>query len=235
VPQATPTIMQQVAAFDGDASDVVSILINGGINDVDIHRLLNPTVTRAALEAFTEHACHQDLAVLLQETGTTFSNAHGYVVGYYPILSYQSDPFGVEALFAAVHAVAFQPLIDGTLLRNVLIDHCLDFWKNSNRCMAAAVNDANQALGRAAFTFVDPGFNESNAVFAPNRLLWGVDPDPLTAFKPEDEVIAPREVACAHAGLPALDFFTCVRASAGHPNVAGAAQIAQRLIAAITA
>ena len=41
VPVAYPTITNQVDAFPGDPADVLAVLVNGGINDVDIRTILN--------------------------------------------------------------------------------------------------------------------------------------------------------------------------------------------------
>src|SRR5258708_26456358 len=42
VPNSYPTIIEQVDKFIGDQADVQWILMNGGINDVDIRSILNP-------------------------------------------------------------------------------------------------------------------------------------------------------------------------------------------------
>jgi hypothetical protein len=225
-----PTIKEQIIKYPGIKADVRWIIVNGGINDVDVRRLLNPMVPQAALDAATKAACLADLGNLLALIGTTYPNATIFVVGYYPILSYSSDPFGIEALFTAIHAVEFQPLVNGQILKNVMIDHCLQFWKLSQRCIMGAVNQANANLGTRRCIYVDPGFAENNAVFAPQAFLWGVDPDPLTGFNATDEQAGPRVTQCTNANLAPLDYFTCLRASAGHPNVQGALAIATQLI-----
>ena len=49
VPIAYPTLVEQVEGYAGNPADVVAVLVNGGINDVDIRNILNPIVSQAAL------------------------------------------------------------------------------------------------------------------------------------------------------------------------------------------
>lgn len=233
VPSARPSIVQQLESYPGVPSEVEWVLINGGINDVDIYRLLNPLLSSNTIRQLTRTHCGDDLAALLTQAGHAFPRARIFVVGYYPILSYLSDPFGIEALFSALHGVAFQPLIDGTVFRNRLVDHCLTFWRESGQAMPEAVAKSNQTVGHGRIVYVDADFQEANAVFAPESLLWGVGTNPIDRFPPLDEVIPLRTAACAEANLPAPRCFACIRASAGHPNVAGSTRIFERLHAAI--
>jgi hypothetical protein len=230
IPVSHPTIRQQVGSYQGDPLQVRWVVINGGINDVDIHRILNPLIAQRALDEYTQRYCAEHLISLLNLTARTFANARLFVIGYYPILSYQSDPLGIEAFFEVTHAVKFQPLVEGTAFKNALVDHCLRFWTLSREKMKDAVAQSNTAVGKTQSVFVDPGFTEANAVFAPAALLWGVGTDPLQAFPPLDEVSANRIPACLANVADPLNCFTCCRASAGHPNVAGAAQIAAKLL-----
>jgi hypothetical protein len=81
--------------------------------------------------------------------------------------------------------------------------------------------------------YVDAGFTNANSVFAPAKLLWGIEDDP--AFSPEDEVAAARHVSCDAAIDPLLilEREQCYRASAGHPDQAGAKQFAKQILAAL--
>jgi len=46
VPVPQPTILQQVAGYDGDPDAVGIILLNGGINDFDVRFILKPLTAR---------------------------------------------------------------------------------------------------------------------------------------------------------------------------------------------
>lgn len=224
VPGAYPTIQTQVANFTGDASDVRWVLMNGGINDVDIHNIFNPFYSD--LQNDTRKYCGADMLTLLGGVLKKFTNAQVLVVGYYPILSYQSDPSGIEAFFSAAHGVSFSPLFNADLFRNAIVDHCLSFWKLSTQSLQWAVEQANNNVGAQRAIFVDSGFSEANAAYGPSPFLWDLDLDDFLA--PEDEVAAPRRVACDASPKNIFEKLECYRASAGHPNVAGAARIAEQ-------
>ena len=64
-------------------------------------------------------------------------------------------------------------------------------------------------------------------------MLWGLNDD--LELTPEDEVVTVRHVACnlTFNELQVLEREQCYRASAGHPNPAGAKQYAKQILAAL--
>ncbi len=224
VPNSYPTIQEQVDAFSGNAADVGWVLMNGGINDVSIYNILNPFYSH--LGGDTKKYCAGDMLTLLGEVLNKFPAARVLVVGYYPILSYQSDPTGVESFFSGMLGVNFAPMIEAELFRNGIVDHCLDFWKLSTQYLKWAVENANISARTDRVTFVDSGMAEANAAYGPDPLLWALDIDDFLA--PEDEVAGPRHAACDASPKNIFEKQQCYRASAGHPNVAGAARIAEQ-------
>jgi hypothetical protein len=155
------------------------------------------------------------------------------VLGYYPALSHQSRPEGVEALFELVHGVKFAPLFDRALFRNEIVEHCLRFWKLSTGLLRSAVEHVNREAGSVRAVFVDSGMEEANAAYAPESLLWELDLNgPGTA---PDEVVAERQAACELVGAGDLQKRQVLLSSAGHPNVAGAARMAEQCIRAAVA
>ena len=78
-------------------------------------------------------------------------------------------------------------------------------------------------------TFVPSPFTEDNSVFAGAPWLFGL----TSELEAQDEVAGPRERSCDLYFNNPLDFVSreqCYRASAGHPNVAGAKQIGDAII-----
>lgn len=230
VPCSYPTIQEQIQSFAGDTAQVRWVLMNGGINDVDVRRILNPLHPLFDLGRNTRKYCGRDMFTLLQQVVAKFPHARVLVVGYFPVLSYQSKPEGIECIFSAVHGVKFAPIFQPDLFRNTLVDHCLRFWKISTESLQGAVGRINQAVGGTRAIFVDSGITEAGAAYAPNSLLWELDPD--DPFKATDEVAAQRHAACDIAGMNAFEKQQCYLASAGHPNVAGAARIAEMCLKA---
>lgn len=112
-----------------------------------------------------------------------------------------------------------------------IVSLCTQFFQQSSQMLAKAVNDVNLGTGPRCF-FANVPFTQNNSVFAPQAWLFGIGPAP--DFAAQDEVAASRRPQCdlVFGG----DLFAreqCYRASAGHPNVTGAAQFAQAILAAV--
>ena len=231
IPVGSPSIWQQVLTYPG-WPQVDLVLLNGGINDVSLTRILNPATSSAHLEQLVDQFCRQGMADLLQAAAAklTLPNAQIAVVGYYPILSSQSggSEKQVQSLLE-IHGVATSSVVladefSMTDLTPTVVSNCLTFWKSSDIALQAAVDAANAKLGRKACLFVKLPFAEQNAMWAPQSLLWELTP----LLLPEDEVSGQRGKVCEAlygdvVHIP--QWIQCVRASAGHPKVEGAARI----------
>lgn len=233
VPCFFPTILQQLQGVQGDPAEVEWVLMNGGINDVEVQRLFNPMVPQFELELHTRNYCGRDLLALLQQVAAKFTNARVLVLGYYPVLSHQSLLQGVESLYSLVYGVKFAPLYDPVLFRHEIVEHCLRFWKLSTGLLRGAVEQVNRAAGRAQAIFVDSGLDEANAAYAPHSLLWEVDAGELD--RAPDEAAAERCAACDQVAAGELQKQQCLLSSAGHPDVAGAAKMAEQCVRAVAA
>lgn len=232
VPCFFPTILQQLQSFTGDPAQVKWVLMNGGINDVEVQRVFNPMIPQFELELHTRNYCGRDLQTLLQQVISRFRNARVLVLGYYPALSHQSSTQGVEALFSLIHGVRFAPIFDATLFRNELIEHCLRFWKLSTGLLRGATEHVNRAAGETRAIFVDSGLDESNSTFASQSLLWELDLNDLS--KAPDEAAEERRAACEQVAAGELQKRQCLLSAVGHPNVAGSARMAEQCIEAVS-
>ena len=172
IPCFFPTILQQLQEFDGDPASVQWVLMNGGINDVEIQRVFNPMIPQYELELHIRNYCGRDLLAILQLATQKFPNARALVLGYYPALSHLSRAEGVESLYSLVHGVKFAPLFHADLFRNEVVEHCLRFWKLSTGLFRSAVESVNREAGSQRAIFVDSGMEEANAAYAPQSLLW---------------------------------------------------------------
>lgn len=239
VPVSWPSVWQQVQA-PRDWSKVRLVLVNGGLNDVSLARILNPLTSTSQLTALVNQFCGQNMQALLAALGARLiaPDARIAVLSYYPFLSRES--FASEAQFRAlleIHGVATSSSItpeefDLSALIPQVVSNCLTFWNGSTFALQEAVTAANAALGRSVCCFVALPFTEANAMWAPHPLLWQLN----SLLMPEDEVAAARAVACKRlyddlAQVPRL--LRCDRASAGHPNVEAARAIAQSLLATV--
>lgn len=233
VPTYYPTIMQQCQQFTGPPApaEVDLILVDGGMNDVGVMRVLDPNVTTTTLETHMVNYCYTAMKVLLVELERKFPNARIIVTGYYPILSSQSNPWLFDAFGRGVVGAALW--LGGSIfwewMKQPLIVNCQYFAGRSSWHLWLAVSEERIASNRQ-IDFADPryfGLDESRAALTTNSWLWGINPD----GSPQDTVV--RQPACneAHAARSDVDVFACERASTGHPNAQGAAAYANAILA----
>jgi lysophospholipase L1-like esterase len=232
VPVDRPTVIEQSDAYANSPATIDLVLLNGGINDVGVETILNPAALIPSLSRRISSACYDGMLQLLKNISAKFSKPTCgiLVIGYYPILSADSDPFGVIKLLS-LFGIAVPPFLDKDIdFINPILARCEQFFAESTTALARAVRDS----GDARISFVPSGYTGSNAVFASNSLLWGLD---LTDdLNPQDPVAAARRPLCNAAWPEPVEVMhreLCYRASAGHPNVQGAIQFHQQILNAI--
>ena len=202
------------------------VLLDGGINDVDIVHILNPAYS--GLAALTRKKCRTGMTSLLGDVALLFPNAKVVVTGYYPIVSEESDVsvlgpalLNVGVLGVPSQFTAFARKYGGEpQLRRRLAAQSVEFHRTASESCVAAVARVNKAFARD-YRFVDPGFAPRNAIGAPESWLWPVNAD--------DPAKAARIAECTDRyGVVSLlpEAGKCRAASMGHPNVAGAAAYA---------
>jgi len=224
VPKAYPTIWQQCDAAPD--TDVDLVILNGGINDIDIRFILNPFTDRRELADVTRLFCGQHLEWLIARVLARFPRARVAVTSYYPILSEQSD-LDLVPDFTFVEGMPIRPYFDlfspGPVLQKV-ITNCRIFYEESTAAMRDAVA-ALAATGRVFFAA--PPFGPANAALAPDPWLFGLT---WPGLEPEDPVAAERRAACRRCESDLLQREQCYRASAGHPNREGAREFAREIL-----
>jgi lysophospholipase L1-like esterase len=233
VPTDHPTILQQCANAAVDDADTVDlVIVDGGINDVDVRTILNPLTTTAELKAKIERVFSGDLVSLLEQVLTNYPNAQVVVTGYYPIVSNESDltllplmlsGIGVDLLTGVIGGSA---VISKTVLKST-ITNAATFARESRTRIARAVDTANAALASPRVVFADPRFAPTNAALASDPWLFGINPDGSPQDNPA--VSIPRAAAC-NSHCSGSDATICERASAGHPNPTGARRFASAIL-----
>ncbi|MBI1278841.1 MAG: hypothetical protein GC179_11995 [Anaerolineaceae bacterium] len=245
VPVREPTIFQQIkGALGNNERDpaVNLVMISGGVNDVDITRILN--LRDREMDKYIEDAFYRKMKLLLEQAYHCFPNALIIVVGYYQAFSEDSERaillnvlkgigFSVPLLPNAVGELVIDVL--GSRLTKGLIERCTRFSDYAHECISKAIVDIVGMLPEAKerIYFADPKFKQDNAIGAPNTLLFGVNAD----LSPQDpsEIADRRAQACiTHASrLNIIEQIAGPRASVGHPNPAGAEQYAKVILANI--
>ncbi|PHN01975.1 IPT/TIG domain-containing protein [Flavilitoribacter nigricans] len=246
VPDRNPTIGQQVQLFQeagGDPKAVRLVLLDGGINDVGVERILCNDDIRGDIESF----CYGRMGQLLDRVHNTFPNAKIIVTGYFKIVSPQSDRAlislyligtGVSATVgAAVMVAGAGGIVAGVALSAELHDHLTDrsrvLHRQAHASLRRAIDEFNGSHAASVAFFADPEFTDEHAIFAPEALVWGVKGPPALDAADESAsggVAEDRKVLCVSAGLGGMAKFKCIRASAGHPNRAGAIRYAERIL-----
>jgi lysophospholipase L1-like esterase len=236
VPRARPTILAQCASIPAEDAAVVDlVIVNGGINDVDIRFILSPFTDVNDLADTTARACGTDLAVLLHEVLERFPAARVVVLTYYPMLSALSrfswgreflealgapPPTGTMMSDRAAHV----PLIWERIVAN-----CAVFHAASTTAITAAVAAVNAQQSTPRVAVADPGFTAENAALAPDPWLFAVNWD----LSPQDLVALDRRQACDLFEPDVFRRQQCYRASAGHPNARGAQRYAGAILHAL--
>ena len=231
VPVSSPTLVEQVATYAGDPDDVAVIILNGGINDIDIRVILNPLTTAADLRHEITQFCGEDMLTVLMQIAVKFPKTDRIIVtSYYPVLSPESQPFRIPFLLQT-YGVGMPFFMNQDLVFRKIVALCMQFWTESSVRLQHAAAACNAAVGGTRVRYAAVPFTVGNAVFAGDPWLFGLNGD----FSPQDEVVAERHAAC-NLNIDPFDAFAregCYRASAGHPNVRGAAAYAQTIVATI--
>ncbi len=234
VPAPRLSIIEQCDGYANSPETVDLVLLNGGINDVGVAFMLNPFALIPPLDFRIKHACYDGMLALLKKAGAKFTkpSCRILVLGYYAVLSARSDPAGVTRLLGMLGIAIPDFLEEEADFVNPVLARCHVFLDDST----ARLQQAVAATGDLRVSFVPSGFTDANSAFVPGTsLLWGLDLD--DGLSPLDPVAAARHPLCdaAHPGVAeVLMRQLCYRASAGHPNVAGAAQYSRQVLAVLS-
>jgi hypothetical protein len=232
IPASGPTIFDQCNQY-ADPSPVRVILMDGGINDVDVRVLLSPMTAAPDLSALIKQHCYADMKQLLQTVAVKFSDPGCRIVllGYYPILGENSDKPSIPFLLKARGIPHADLLLASDAAISDPRDLAVQFWKESDQWLSQAAAEVNKTqAGNNRITYILPPFQEQNALFESDPWLWGLDFG--SGLAPEDEVADQRRDECVLRVPRLLDCQECIRASVGHPNATGAIKYYEAVMSA---
>ncbi|MCQ6559353.1 SGNH/GDSL hydrolase family protein [Paenibacillus mendelii] len=232
VPTSFPTVLQQVDLFTDLPDHVDLVLMDGGMNDIDIRNVLNPhgpDLTPMAKQFFLN-----DMITLLKKVGDKFKNAKIIVTGYYQIISEHSNLLAVEAMLIALGVGVAGPGggivmgAIGALELNQITNRCKQVYDESRKHLREAVNAVNaMPEGGNRIFFADPNYGTSRAALTSDPFVYGIHPN----LSPEDVHVAPsRNVECTAANQNGIELEICRVASVGHPNPKGARAYADAIM-----
>ena len=187
---------------------------------------------------------------LLTEIFRNFKESRVIVCGYYPLVTTGKDSLRLllntaAFCFAKVSPVALglsTSLIFGLGSYSILAKRSAYWVKHSDSALRRAVRECNRMLGQNQCHFVSPSFGPNDGIFASSTKLFGLKPahytfsQPLKMefFPPYDQRAGARKRAYDQyfetSGNNKDDKFSIYRASAFHPNKAGADKYAQSII-----
>src|SRR5258708_3450868 len=224
VPLATPTLWQQLdSAIAGykcreraekkDKSSpskykcegVDFVLLNGGINDIGVPKILSPFTSERTIKKGSRKYCYQRMKEFLDEVLATFDNATVVVTGYFPIICAGkggTDPNTIHDLIGSY--LGFAKKKEQKIEKNErgkndwLIDRMSDhsaLWKKaSDEDLKLSVDEANKVAGGHTALFfkkefsTTEGYNASDTNIFP---FFGFDADRKTIT---DEPLLNRRV-----------------------------------------
>lgn len=231
IPEAAPSIRAQIRTVPTpETADLV--LLDGGINDVEVVRIVNPFTRVADLARYIQEDCYAGVRTLLTEVAAAFTHPSARIVftGYYPILSPQSDQ-SLFADFLSTFGLAIHPTLADDLVLPEITKRTMQFWQQSDAAFRQAIQETAASTGLGNRLLYVPGpMTEAHALFTPSSWLFGL----RDGLQPEDEVIAERREACTACQkqvLNPVEFLQCCQASVGHPNPLGAAAYADAIYA----
>ncbi len=225
VPRTPTSVATQVTLFERpELMDLV--LINGCINDIGIDTVLDPFIDPDVLGDWTVAKCERPMADLIEEVKSVAPNAAIVVLGFYPIVSEQSELFGVSRV-TEILADEPVPIWDG--LVDALAESSRVFAEQANAALDRAIAEVRKSDTDMKVALAIPAFGAENAVFAPESWLWNLTPtavalpglDVNLSALPEDPIADLRWKACfEREQLSGL--VLCLLASVGHPRPEGA-------------
>ena len=259
MPTAFPTITKQLEEFPQEEANTVDlVLLSGGINDVNVRTILNPSPfsQEEEIRARTFQSCYKGMRELLRTIDQKFTNPRTKIIvtGYFRLITEETSLTGAAslALYAGVGAATIFILGISAFLNlgilalsavSQLKDKWLVNWRTfyevSNQNLSRAVNEIDN--GRGKFLFVYPGIGQYQAAYTHDPHFYEVKVklggEYIGLLTVEDSVKSHRISQCNAVASTGGQFCQvsdiCQIAAMGHPNRKGARRYATAILAAL--
>ena len=260
VPARRPTIpaevelaVQDYAGAGVPLASVGLVVVDGGINDVTVARIINFLTPDDKIVSLARRFCGEAMRDLLDTILRTFPNAFVVVPGYFPIISEQTDPKTMNDLIAAFFGLdegakmmkRAQEMMtkrgpDWLLKRQAALSAL--WYRESDSNLQRAVDEANAEDakrrgsappgGRARAYFAHIPFAPNESYVAPNTALWKiVGSAPGGGFRSDDQMFETRQPLCVEYEPAPFRLLVCKAAGTGHPNLRGEAKYTEAILA----
>jgi hypothetical protein len=259
VPARRPTInaevelaVQDYAGAGVPLASVGLVVVDGGINDVTVARIINFLTPDDKLVSLARRFCGEAMRHLLDTILRAFPNAFVVVPGYFPIISEQTDPDTMRDLIAAffgldegekmmkrAQEMSAKRGRDWFIKRQAAISSL--WYRESDKSLQRAVDEANAAdakrRGAAADAklrayFAHIPFAPDESYGAPNTALWKITGSaPGGGFRSDDQMYEARQPLCEEYEPDPFRRLVCKAAGTGHPNLRGEAKYTEAILA----
>jgi lysophospholipase L1-like esterase len=234
VPTPYPTILQEIEEFDSmdiDPEAVEVVLLEAGINNVGLERILNPFNSPDDIQKVVEVYCQQHMEKLVTLLLTKFKNAQIIIAAYYEFISEDCEEAYLRLLIKALDKLPGGFIADVVLataiglLKKRLALNCDAFVEYSQLAFQTIAQKMNTQFSSERVSVAIPNIKDEHAIFASDPWLFGVNDD----LSPQDPMAHLRDSECDESGILRTLPIVCERASIGHPNPKGALAYAEAI------
>ena len=222
-PDPWPSVASQIAKAPSARQKVKLILLDGGINDVEISNILNPLLHKSQLDILIRKYCYQHMKQVLKALSVKYDGSKVYVLGYFQFLADRVSRTLCLKLLGKL-GINVDDHNRHDLVSRVVANS--KYFKNrSDVHLGRAVREAKKEFGLDCI-FIESGFKVSDGVFGRPSKLYGIGIDPQFDERLFDY--------CPNALKKGRSGGHCFVAAIGHPNRSGIRQYVKQLKLAIT-
>jgi len=172
---AYPTLKEQADSII-DADKVDLILISGGINDVDIMKLINVYTSAKEINQSAQ-SIKDPMKELLSSLLIKCKNAKIIVTNYYPIVSENSNIDTISAAYGTgvfiINSALNKNPFDAVTIKERLTENSNMFHGGSTTALDNAVLEADSSANRITLAMIN--FQPNNCYAASQTWLWKLD------------------------------------------------------------
>jgi lysophospholipase L1-like esterase len=254
-----PTLAQRIVGNAAYAQSLDLIVLDGGINDVQVSRILNPRTAPNEIRRDARRYCLENMRGLLATLYDACSNARIVVLGYYPIVTDETSFLEIAKVLVGFLSV-FDPAnpwlnarvaIDAApALKATMVANSAAFAQTANNSFRQAAEELNQRAARdnrerqPVAVVADPGWRPEHGYGAGATRVWQLDTPiiwpitpPFEMWRTNDELYDFRigrrgpcnDARAAVPNWPYTEWLFCRVAGVGHPNLVGAAALANAI------
>jgi len=228
-----PTLMDQATSIQ-NADEVDLILVSGGINDVDVMKILDIYTPAEDIDRRSQ-SIKGDMKNLLSYLLSKNKNAKIIVTNYYPLISDDTNQDALYTLFnvfSQLFSTAQINLLDTLNHKSRLTENSYTFSGVTTSSLTNAVKEADNNVGRIGFAMVN--FQPSNCYGASGTWLWTLES--VVPPKTNDDYYKERAKLCKPIDITNIldkdNYINYINAM-GHPNVAGAKEYTRAIKSAV--